>query len=63
MNNTEVKLCFLDGEFECPKCGRRFPTHYKAKRGFFERRQLGRCYVCSLPNVERHIKACKGELV
>ncbi len=53
-------LHFREGEWECPKCGRRFPTHYRVVKGYL-RRQLGRRYVTSLPNVMRHIEACRYE--
>ena len=55
---VEARLDFTTGEWECPKCGRHFPTHYRLRDSSL-RRQFGRRYVASSNNVRRHVEACK----
>lgn len=57
---TEAILHWDTSEWECPKCGRRFPTHYRITKSFWDKRQFGRQYVASQNNVARHVDACRG---
>ncbi len=54
----EYKIDFRSGEFVCGYCERRFPTHYRVKKGDL-RRQLGRRWVAGNNIFFRHAVACQ----
>jgi hypothetical protein len=55
---AELKLTAMG--YECTGCNRIFPMHYKL-RDSVNRRQFGRRFVSSLPNVIRHVESCKSK--
>ena len=53
---------FSTGEFVCGSCGRRFPAHYRTKKGMYGRKQFGRGWVAGNNNFFRHTKACLAKV-
>jgi len=52
------QIDFVSGDFICGYCKRRFPTHYRVKKGW-ERRQCGRRWVSGNNIFFRHVIACQ----
>ena len=54
-------LRFGDGQYECPYCGKRMPTHYY--RSIDVHCRTLKRYISAAPNMDRHIIACFKKLM
>jgi hypothetical protein len=54
----DYQVDLIKAEFICCYCGKRAPTHFKTKRGLYDRRQFGRCWIAN--NLFfKHVTKCK----
>ncbi len=54
----EYKIDFVEGDFICGYCARRFPTHYRVKKTW-DRQQMCRRWVAGNNIFFRHVAACQ----
>ena len=58
---------FVEGNHECPHCGRKFPIQYRVKNpgiASWQGKEYGTCQlmrVHALNNFRKHVKACSAK--